>query len=186
MNLLEPHQTEIKVKAINVSFKESLILLGRVNTDKLGSECAGYMHRIGSAVSPEQFRLGDRVALGSLQSYRSFVKAWDFQVVKILDSLSFVDAAAIPSAFYTAYHSLINVAHLQKNETVLIHAAAGGTGQAAIQVALHVGAEIYATVGSAGKKQVLMDQYNIPEDHIFYGRDSSFAEGVRRATGGEV
>lgn len=182
---LEPHEVEIKVQAIGVNFKECLILLGRVNTDKLGSECAGHVHRVGSAVSSEYVKVGDRVALGSLESYRSFVRAWDFQVIKIPDTLSFVDAAAIPTAFCTAYHSLINVARLQKNEAVLIHAAAGGTGQAAVQVAQHIGAEIFATVGSVDKKNLLMEQYAIPEDHIFYSRDSSFADGVRRMTQGQ-
>ncbi|KAF2469062.1 reducing type I polyketide synthase [Lindgomyces ingoldianus] len=171
---LEPHQVEVKVQAIGVNFKECLILLGRVKTDKLGSECAGYVHRIGSAVSSEYVKVGDRVALGSLESYRSFIP----------DNLSFVDAAAIPTAFCTAYHSLINVARLQKNESVLIHAAAGGTGQAAVQVAQHVGAEIFATVGSVEKKNLLMEQYAIPEDHIFFSRDSSFADGVKRMTQG--
>jgi acyl transferase domain-containing protein/NADPH:quinone reductase-like Zn-dependent oxidoreductase/ubiquinone/menaquinone biosynthesis C-methylase UbiE len=181
---LEPHQVEIRVQAIGVNFKECLILLGRVNTDTLGSECAGYVHRVGSAVSSEHVKVGDRVALGSLDSYRSFVRAWDFQVIRIPDQLSFADAAAIPTAFCTAYHSLINVARLQRNEKVLIHAAAGGTGQAAVQVAQHVGAEIFATVGSIDKKNLLMEQYAIPADHIFYSRDASFADAIRRITQG--
>lgn len=182
---LHPHQVEIKVQAIGVNFKECLILLGRVNTDKLGSECAGYVTRVGSAVSTELVRVGDRVALGSLESYRSFVRAWDFQVVRIPDTVSFVDAATIPTAFCTAYHSLVTIAQLQKNETVLIHAASGGTGQAAVQVAQYIGAEIFATVGSINKRDLLIEQYGILPDHIFYSRDASFADGIRRMTRGK-
>ncbi|KAF2176543.1 reducing type I polyketide synthase [Zopfia rhizophila CBS 207.26] len=181
---LQPHQVEIRVHTIGVNFKECLILLGRVNTDNLGSECSGYVHRVGTAVSAEHLQVGDRVALGALETYRNYVRAWDFQVVKIPDAISFADAAAIPTAFCTAYYSLINVARLRKNEKVLIHAAAGGTGQAAVQVAQHVGAEVFAAVGSTEKKKLLMDRYAIPEDHIFYSRDSSFADGIRRITHG--
>ncbi|KAL9027447.1 MAG: hypothetical protein Q9180_007332, partial [Flavoplaca navasiana] len=79
---------------------------------------------------------------------------------------------------------LIDVARLQKNESVLIHAASGGTGQAAIQIAALTGAETFATVGSLRKKKLLMENYNIDDDHIFYSRDTSFATGIKRLTRG--
>ncbi|PVH95532.1 reducing type I polyketide synthase [Periconia macrospinosa] len=179
---LHPHHVEIKVQAIGVNFKECLILLGRVNTNQLGSECSGYVSRVGSEVS--SIKVGDRVALGSLSSYRTYVRAWDFQVIKIPDSLPFADAASIPTAFCTAWHSLVTVARLKKGETILIHAASGATGQAAVQVAKYVGAEIFGTVGSNSKKDLLREQYGIPEDHIFYSRDDSFADGIKRMTKG--
>ncbi|KAF1974305.1 polyketide synthase PksD [Bimuria novae-zelandiae CBS 107.79] len=76
------------------------------------------------------------------------------------------------------------IARLQKGEKVLIHSASGGTGQVALQIAQMVGAEVFATVGYDSKKQLLMDEYNIPADHIFYSRDTSFAQGIMRATDG--
>ncbi|KAI1485411.1 hypothetical protein F5X96DRAFT_690651 [Biscogniauxia mediterranea] len=63
-----------------------------------------------------------------LYGYRTLVRARAFQVVKIPDTMSFTDAAAIPTAFCTAYPSLCNVSRLQKGESILIHSAAGGTG----------------------------------------------------------
>jgi NADPH:quinone reductase-like Zn-dependent oxidoreductase len=69
-------------------------------------------------------------------------------------------------------------------ESVLIHAAAGGVGQAAIHIARHRNAEIYATVGSEEKKTLLINLYAIPEDHIFCSRHSSFAQGIKRMTKG--
>lgn len=61
---------------------------------------------------------------------------------------------------------------LLRSSCAYIHAGAGGTGQAAIQVAQHFGATVYVTVGSEGKKKVLMSTYDIPEDHIFYSRNA--------------
>lgn len=175
-----PDEVEVEIETIGVNFKECLTALGRVNTDTLGSECAGVVTRIGAVVG--DFRPGDRVALLVMNSYRSFVRQKASQIVRIPDGMSFTEAAAIPTAFITSWYSLCEVARLQKNETVLIHAASGGTGQAAIQIAKYIGAEIFATVGSLVKKKLLTDVYDIPEDHIFYSRDTSFADGIKRVT----
>ncbi|KAF4976494.1 hypothetical protein FDECE_18471, partial [Fusarium decemcellulare] len=71
---------------------------------------------------------------------------------------------------------------LQKGERVLIHAAAGGVGQAAIMIAQWIGAEVFCTVSSEEKRELIMDLYNIPEDHIFSSRSPSFAEGLLAMT----
>jgi len=173
-------QIEIHVQAVGVNFKECLTVLGRINTDRLPGECAGVISRIG--VNCQGLRVGDRVAIYTMDTYRSYARANAKWAIKIPDSMSFAQAASIPIVFGTAYYSLVEVARLQKGETVLIHAAAGGTGQAAVQYALHLGAEIFATVGSIAKKKLLMDMYKIPEDHIFYSRDLSFAAGIKRIT----
>ncbi|KAG8531947.1 Type I Iterative PKS [Bacidia gigantensis] len=179
---LAPDEIEIDVQTIGVNFKECLIVLGRVQTDKLGSECAGIVTAVGSQCKSVQE--GDRVALCDLNCYKTRIRVKEIQAVKIPDTMSFVEAASIPTAFTTAYYSLVEVARLEEGESVLIHAGAGGTGQAAIQVAKHVGADIFATVGSLKKKSLLMDTYDIKEDHIFYSRDTSFADGIKRVTGG--
>jgi NADPH:quinone reductase-like Zn-dependent oxidoreductase len=96
--------------------------------------------------------------------------------------MTFVEAATLPVVFTTAIYALVHIANIQRGETVLIHSAAGGTGQAAIQVAKLIGAEIFATVGSAEKKSLLMTIYQIPEDHIFDSRNTSFVNGIERMT----
>ena len=101
---------------------------------------------------------------------------------KFPERLSFPEAAALPTILSTAYHALNEVAHLKKGESVLIHSAAGGTGQSAIQIAQRLGAMIYVTVGPAIKKQLIMEHYGIPESHIFYSRDVSFAKDIERVT----
>ena len=172
----------IKVHAIGVNFKECLTILGRVNLDELGSDCAGLVSETGRDCA--EFRPGDRVLACVTDTYRTFARAHAGQVVKIPDTMGFTEAAAYPTAFSTAYYSLYEVARLQKGETVLIHAASGGTGQLAVQIAIDIGAEVFATVGFLSKKQLLMDVYGIPEDHIFYSRDTSFAKGIQRMTRG--
>ncbi|KAI0015454.1 reducing type I polyketide synthase [Xylariomycetidae sp. FL0641] len=179
---LEPDQVEVQVKAVGVNFKDCLTLLGRVKSDVLGSECAGYVMRTGAHV--KRFSVGDRVAVGWLGTYRTVLRAKETHVALVPSSMSLEEAAGITTAFCTAYHSLLNVARLTKGETILIHAAAGGTGQAAVQIAQYVGAEIYATVGSPAKRKLLIDQYGLREDHIFNSRDASFADGIRRMTSG--
>jgi NADPH:quinone reductase-like Zn-dependent oxidoreductase len=84
----------------------------------------------------------------------------------------------------TANQGLINIPRLQRGETILIHSAAGSTGQFAVGLAHWLGAQVFATVGFDSKKQLLMDRWGIPEDHIFYSRDTSFAQGVMRITRG--
>jgi len=66
----------------------------------------------------------------------------------------------------------------------LIHAAAGGVGQMAIQIAQMVGAQVIATVGSPAKRQLLKDSFGLQDDQIFSSRDESFVEGVNKMTGG--
>jgi NADPH:quinone reductase-like Zn-dependent oxidoreductase len=103
-------------------------------------------------------------------------------VAKIPDNVSFAEAASLPIAFITAYYSLIEVGRLNSGESVLIHAASGGVGQAAIQVAKMVGAHIYATVSTVEKRSHLIETYGIPENQIFYSRDTSFGEEIMRAS----
>ena len=104
---------------------------------------------------------------------------------KLPDTLSFSTGASIPVNFMTAYYSLIDIADLQKDQTVLIHAASGGVGQAAIMIARHIGAEIFATAGSDVKRRLIIDQYRIPESHVFSSQSRSFKDGIMRLTQGK-
>ena len=181
---LQADEIEIDVKASGINFKDCLTMLGRVaDSDDLGSECSGIIRGLGNSYCGD-LRLGDRVAILGAELFRSRVRAQAVKYIKIPENMSFTDAAAIPTVFVTAYWSLCDVARLSEGETILIHTASGGTGQAAIQIAKHLKAEVFVTVGSPAKKQHLIDYYSIPEDHIFHSRDTSFAKGIRDATGG--
>lgn len=176
---LKPNEVEIKVEAVGVNFMDLLTALGRINQTDIGGECAGIIIRVGSETDLQP---GDRVCAVAFDCFKTFARSDARTVVKIPDSVSFTEAAALPVTFVTAHYSLMVAGRLQRGDRVLIHAAAGGTGQSAIQIAQYYGAEVFATVGSQSKKQFLMDEYGIPEDHIFYSRDTSFAKGVMRAT----
>lgn len=77
----------------------------------------------------------------------------------------------------------MTIAALRPGETVLIHAGAGGVGQAAISLALHIGAIPFATVGSEEKKALLMRRYGIPSNHIFSSRTTEFSDDINKLTG---
>ncbi|KAI0880462.1 uncharacterized protein GGS22DRAFT_182315 [Annulohypoxylon maeteangense] len=186
-DILQVGEVEIAAAAWPVSFRDVLIALGRLSSQEgLGFECAGSITRIGPGCPPEyDLHVGDRVVIVSPGCMRSHPRAPAHAVFKIPDTLSLQDAVAAINPGMTAYHALINVARLQPGEKILIHSAAGSTGQMAIAIAQQfLGAEVFATVGFDDKKQLLIDRFGIPDDHIFYSRDTSFARGVIRMTGG--
>ncbi|KAH8645577.1 hypothetical protein BGZ60DRAFT_535878 [Tricladium varicosporioides] len=179
--LLEDDEIEIQVKAIGMNFKDCLIALGQLSNTKLGQECAGIVTRAGTET---EFAPGDRVVIVGAETFKTFVRGKANGAVKIPESMSFSTAAAVPAQFGTAWEVVHKLARLQTGESILIHSAASGTGQAAIQIAKLIGATIFATVGSQSKKQLLINEYLIPEENIFYSRDISFAKGIKRVTKG--
>lgn len=179
---LGPSEVEIEARAWGVNFRDMFGALGRLQEDGFGTDCAGTVTRVGSRCSSIQ--PGDRVCMCAVGCMRAYPRSDEWATVKIPDSVSFEEACAVISPGVTAWYSLVELGRLQKNEKVLIHAASGATGQLTIQVAQMIGAEIFATVGYNHKKKLLMDHYHIPEDHIFYSRDLSFAKGVMRVTDG--
>ena len=180
---LKPNDIEIRSKAVGLNFRDVLIALGRLNSNTLGGEFAGEVTRVGDEC--RKFKPGDRVVVYHPSHYANYVRVReDMAVIKIpSDSLSFVDAAAMPVTYGTAWLTLNRIARLQRGESVLIHSGAGGTGQAAIRIAQYLGATVFTTVSSETKKQFLMDQYRIPGEHIFSSRNTLFAKGIRRLTG---
>ena len=93
-------------------------------------------------------------------------------------------AATLPLAHATAYNALFRVARAQRGQSTLLHAAAGGIGQAAIQLARHIVMEIFATVSSDDKRKFLRKAYEIPDGRILSSRHTSFAVAVKRLTDG--
>ncbi|KAI2732948.1 hypothetical protein DTO012A8_10110 [Penicillium roqueforti] len=103
---------------------------------------------------------------------------------KLTDAESFDISATLPIVYATAIYALHYRAHIQAGETVLIHSGAGGVGIAAIQLALHAGAEVFTTVSSDEKKKFLVDKLGVKASNIFSSRDTSFLEGIFSATSG--
>ncbi|KAF7931189.1 uncharacterized protein EAE97_009398 [Botrytis byssoidea] len=174
-------EVEIEVRAVGLNFKDCLMALGQVGGKTLGLECSGIVTRVGQGCS---LMPGDRVFMSTTEGFKTYARSKMQCVCKIPDDMPFTEAAALPVQFVTAWTSIKLLGRLQKGESVLIHAGAGGTGQAAIQLAQYIGAEIFVTVGSSKKKQLLMNEYAIEESHILYSRDTSFAGQIKRMTDG--
>jgi NADPH:quinone reductase-like Zn-dependent oxidoreductase len=175
---------EVKIEAAGVNFKDVVIAMGQLAEISMGFEGAGEVARVGPKV--EHTAVGDRVVAFATKKevggFQTFFRVNESALVKVPPQMTWDEAAAIPLVFMTVLYSLNHVARLSCGETILIHAAAGGVGQAAIQVAQLAGAEIFATVSTAEKRDLLVKDYGIAEDHIFSSRDLSFAKGIKRMT----
>ena len=176
-------EVEISVKATGVNFKDVVVAMGHIAADCLGLEGSGIVTRVGSGVTA--FEQGDKVIFFHLGSYKTIVRAEEQTVIKLPSNMSFVEGAALPIVFGTVIHSLANVANLRKGERILVHSGAGGVGQAAIQYALSVGANIFTTVGSQDKKDRLLSLYpQLNADQICISRGAAFEPWLRQRTSG--
>ncbi|KAL8676982.1 MAG: hypothetical protein Q9186_006557 [Xanthomendoza sp. 1 TL-2023] len=177
---LADDEVEIVINATGMNFKDVMISLGQIPYQDLGLECSGVVSGVGCGVL--DIRVGDRVFGMAKGAYASSVRVKDSMVAGMPPDMTFSQAASIPVVFCTAQYALIDMGRLCKGDKVLIHAAAGGVGQAAIMLAQSIGAEIYATVGSVEKLNLLLKMYGIAEDHIFSSRDTSFAKAIMEKT----
>ncbi len=145
----------------------------------VGYEVSGLVDQVGSGV--DAFGVGDRVvALTRFGGHSSSVVVPQDQAFRIPDGFDTADAAAIPVNYLTAYLILVRLASIREGDSVLIHAAAGGVGQAALQLCRMLGAETYGTA-SAGKHDRLVA---MGLDHPIDYRNSDFAIEVDRLTDG--
>lgn len=178
---LEPNNIEIQVRAVGINHRDLAAAHGKLSSLDFGIEAAGIVTAVGNQV--QGIKVGDRVAAITQGALATFVRAKAEFSFKLPEGMSFEAGATMPLAYATAYHSLIEVGRLRHDESVLIHAGAGAVGQAAINLAQMVGAEVYTTVGSTEKKEFLAKEYGLLEDHIFYSRNISFGDSIQRATG---
>ena len=180
---LPKDEIEIQTKAFGLNFKDVILALGQLPGYYLGQECSGVVTRAGS--NTLGLKIGDRVCAIAAGSIANTVRCKAECAVKMPDAISFSAGASIPLIYCTAQYCLAHVARLKPDETILIHAAAGGVGQAALMLAQASRAHVFATVGSQEKKEFLMRRFQIPGERIFYSRDTSFARDVLEATNGK-
>jgi len=180
----QAEEVEIRVRAAGLNFKDVLLALGVVPGRQtrdlaLGAECAGEVTRVGAAV--EGLSPGDPVVAVAEGSLGSFVTAPAALVARKPDALSFAQAATLPIVFMTAHYALDRLAELEAGERVLIHAASGGVGLAALQIARQRGAEVFATAGSEAKRHYLHEQ---GVAHVLDSRSLDFADAIHTLTDG--
>lgn len=182
---LAPDAIEIEPKAYGLNFRDVMVAMGQLRERVMGLECSGIITRVSIEARSQGFQIGDRVMALLLGPFASRAQISWHGVVHMPQGISFEDAASLPMLFSTAYFALVETARFQKGQSVLIHAAAGGVGQAAIMLAKHLGAgEIYATVGSQEKRDLVMREYGILDNHIFSSRNASFAASISAVTNG--
>jgi acyl transferase domain-containing protein/NADPH-dependent curcumin reductase CurA len=144
---LEAGQVRVAVRAAALNFRDVLIALGRYpDAELMGSDAAGVV--VETAPDVTDVAVGDRV-MGLFDGALGSAAVTDHRLVApIPDGWTFVEAAAVPTVFTTAYYGLADLAGLRPGQRLLVHAAAGGVGLAAIRLARLWGAEVYGTASS--------------------------------------
>jgi len=180
-----PGQVEIEVSAASLNFRDIMKVLGLYPLDgkdstMLGDECSGRIAAVGEGV--EGIKVGDEVIAIAPASFGSYVTTLAALTVPKPGGLTFEEAATLPIAFLTAYYALHHLGRIHSGERVLIQSAAGGVGLAALQIARDAGAEVFATAGSAEKREVLKF---LGVRHIMDSRSLSFADQINEITSGE-
>ncbi|MFN7982073.1 MAG: quinone oxidoreductase [Vicinamibacterales bacterium] len=181
----EPGPTDvvIKVAASGVNFIDVYFRTGLYKMPTpvaLGSEAAGTVDAVGADV--QDLKPGDRVAYAMVRgSYAEYAKVPAAQVVKIPDSVSFEQAAAVMLQGMTAHYLTRSTFALASGDSCLVHAAAGGTGALIVQMAKGVGATVIGTVSTPEKAAIATAA---GADHIIYYTEQDFAVETRRLTGG--
>ncbi len=177
-----PGEVEIETEAVSLNFRDVMEALGRLGTKPapLGLEFAGHVTAIGPGVAG--FAIGDPVLGLHVGSLARHVVTPASLLAPLPPGLTLAEAASIPIVFLTASWTLERIARLGPKQSVLIHAATGGVGLAAIQIARLAGATVLATAGSPEKRAFLSD---LGIACVADSRDLSFADAVRDATGGE-
>ncbi|MFE6407032.1 SDR family NAD(P)-dependent oxidoreductase [Streptomyces sp. NPDC057837] len=177
-------QVRVAVQAAGLNFRDVTIALGLVERTAfgtgLGSEGAGTVLEVADDVTG--LAPGDRVT-GSFSGAFARVAVTDQRLlIRIPDGWSYAEAASVPSAYLTAYHALFRLMKLEKGQRILIHAAAGGVGMAAVRLAQHVGAEVYATASPA--KWPALRRLGLDDEHLASSRDLEFADTFLASSGG--
>ncbi|KAI1103410.1 putative polyketide synthase [Jackrogersella minutella] len=180
---LPDNNVEIELFASSLNFKDVAVTMGVVpeNHRLLGLEGAGTIRRVGANLN-SPFRIGQRVLVFEKGTFANRIIATTERTIAIPDWLSYEDAATLPSVYLTSLYSLFNLSNVKRGDRVLIHSASGGLGIASIQICHFIGAEVFATVGKDAKKQFLMSNYNIPEDHIFDSHNVEFEDKIMTVT----
>jgi NADPH:quinone reductase-like Zn-dependent oxidoreductase/SAM-dependent methyltransferase len=150
------------------------------------NEAAGTVTKVGAKV--ENTIPGDRVVYVSASTKngrcRTHERINHLLLAKIPDDISFEIASQLASAYTTSIHAVRSCADLSADDTILIHNGATALSQAAIQYAQMVGARVFSTVATSKERDLLVSEYNIPEEHIFSSRDLTFAKGIMRCSNG--
>jgi len=179
-----PNQVLIKVKAAGINYadimqRNGMYLNGPKPPFGAGFEVSGVVEKLGADVT--DWRIGDSVIGFCASGYSEYVVADATAILEKPVALDFNQAAAIPCQYFTAYHVLLTLGRLRPEQTVLIHAAAGGLGTLMVQIARNVGATVIGTCGTEEKCALIRE---LGCDHPVNYVEQDFYEEVKRITDG--
>lgn len=177
-----PDEVEIRVYATGLNFRDVLNALDLYPGDAgpFGNECAGEIVAVGSGVT--HLKVGDAVMAAASGSFSTYVTASANLVALKPERVGFEEAATMLIPYLTAYYTLHHLGKMTSGDKVLIHAAAGGVGQAAVQLAKQAGAEIFGTAGSPEKRAFLR---SLGVQHVLDSRTLDFADEILELTQGQ-
>jgi acyl transferase domain-containing protein/NADPH:quinone reductase-like Zn-dependent oxidoreductase/acyl carrier protein len=174
-------QIQVSVDAAGLNFKDVLNALGMLKEfgdQPLGFEAAGTV----VAAGPDaRFAVGDDVIVNYFGCMKRRVTVPSDMAVPKPANVDFTQAAGLASVYVTAYYALHKLAEIKAGDKVLVHAAAGGVGQAAVHLARAAGAEVYAT--ASPHKWPLLHSQGV--EHVMNSRTLDFADEIAELTGGE-
>ncbi len=180
---LQRGQVRLSVRASGLNFRDVLTALGMYpgEAGPIGIEGTGVVTEVGEGV--QGLKKGDRV-FGMLPRAFGTVAVADARTVRRIPAgLTFAEAASLPATFLTVLYAFEDLARLKRGERLLVHAAAGGVGLAAVQVAKHVGADLYVT--ASRPKWELLRRLGIPQERIASSRDTGFEKQFLAETKGQ-
>ena len=178
---LTANEVEIKVRAAGLNFRDVLNVLDLYPgvAGLLGMECVGEIVAVGEKV--DNLAVGDEVVAITSGCLSNYITVNAASVIPKPNHLNLAETVTMTGAFLTAYYTLVHLGKLKKGDRILIHAAAGGVGLAAIQIAQKVGAEIFATA-SPSKWKFLQ---SLGVKHLFNSRNLDFAKEIISITQGK-
>ena len=169
-------QVRVAVRAGGLNFRDVMIALGMYpGAAVLGSEIAGVVVEAGPGVPG--LVPGDRVMGLATGGFGPLAVVDARSLALVPGGWSFAQAAAVPVAFATAWYGLRDLAAARPGQRLLVHAATGGVGMAAVTIARHLGLEVFATASPA--KHPLLRSMGFDEDHIASSRDAGFEDKFR-------
>ncbi|KAJ6184264.1 hypothetical protein N7519_005565 [Penicillium mononematosum] len=180
---LSENDVEIKTQYVGLEQADVNVAKGSSQCTTVGRQVGGIVTRVGASVT--RFQIGQKVVAVRPEACRMYARQSQDFVQPVPEHMSLVDAVAAFRAYVTAYYALVNLAHIQCSESILIHGAGGEVGQAAIQLSRYLGAKTYVTVGSEEERETITQMYSIPEERVFRSQSGTLSQSVLRAVHGD-
>ena len=182
---LESSLVEISVRAHHLSFIDAISAPASIGEMARTRELSGIVSGLGHDAA-RKFQLGDRVCAWTYDGvvFANYARVEFNNVSRLPDSIPMTLGATIPIPFMTAHYALVEIANLQRDQSILIHGAISDLGQAVIQVASHIGAQILASVSTKAEREELQTRFELRSSNILPEKELRLSHIVSSLTKG--